>query len=155
MGLPFAFASHFAAAMMLPAIQIYRARFRPSKYLSQPYLMLGINVVAADTENEARLLATSARESFASLRRGMPIQLPPPNRSYEKDVLPFGAVPLEQMQLVAFVGTEATIAEGLETFVDATKADELIATSHIYDHAARVRSLEILASAGSPLTRAK
>src|SRR6516164_3385776 len=151
MGLPFAFASHFAAAMMLPAIEIYRAGFRPSKYLSQPYVMLGINVVAGDTEDEARLLATSARESFASLRRGMPIQLPPPNKAYEKDVVPFGAVPLEQMQLVAFVGTESTIAKGLQKFIHATKADELIAASHIYDHAARVRSLQILASAGSAL----
>jgi luciferase family oxidoreductase group 1 len=153
MGLPFAFASHFAAAMMRPAIQIYRARFRPSAYLLQPYVMLGINVVAADTEEEARWLATSGRESFASLRRGMAIQLPPPNRAYEKDVVPFGAVPLEQMPLVAFVGAESTIAEGLQKFVDATQADELIATSHIYDHAARVRSLQILVSAGSALGR--
>jgi luciferase family oxidoreductase group 1 len=154
MGLPFAFASHFAAEMMLPAIQIYRARFRPSKELSQPYVMLGINVVAADTDDEARLLATSGRESFASIRRGMPVQLPPPNREYEKDVVPFGAVPLEQMQLVAFVGAESTIAEGLQKFVDATQADELIATAQIYDHAARVRSLQIFASAGSALTPA-
>ena len=151
MGLPFAFASHFVAAMMLPAIQIYRASFRPSKNLSQPYVLLGINVVAADTDDEARFLATSGRESFASFRRGMPIQLPPPNSAYEKDVVPFGAVPLEQMQLVAFVGAESTIAEGLQKFVDATKADELIATSAIYDHAARVRLLQIFASAGSAL----
>jgi luciferase family oxidoreductase group 1 len=150
-GLPFAFASHFAAAMMLPAIEIYRASFRPSEHLSQPYVMLGINVVAADTDNEARLLATSGRESFASIRRGVPIQLPPPNRMYEKDVVPFGAVPLEQMPLVAFVGAESTIAEGLQKFVDATQADELIATAQIYDQAARVRSLEIFASAGSAL----
>jgi luciferase family oxidoreductase group 1 len=154
MGLPFAFASHFAAAMMLPATQIYRANFRPSKTLSQPYVILGINVVAADTDDEARLLATSARESFASLRRGVPIQLPPPNSAYEKDVVPFGAVPLEQTQMVAFVGADSTIAEGLREFVDATKADELIATSQIYDHAARVRSLQIFASAASALARA-
>jgi luciferase family oxidoreductase group 1 len=154
MGLPFAFASHFAAAMLLPAIQIYRAGFRPSEYLSQPHVMLGINVVAADTDAEARWLATSGRESFASLRRGVPIQLPPPNRAYEKDVVPFGAVPLEQMKLVAFVGAESTIAEGLRAFVDATGADELIATSHIYDHAARIRSLQILASAGAALNQA-
>jgi luciferase family oxidoreductase group 1 len=153
MGLPFAFASHFAAQMMLPAIEIYRTRFKPSKDLLEPYVMVGINVVAGETEDEARLLATSGRESFASLRRGTPIQLPPPNRAYEKDIVPFGAVPLEQMQLVAFVGTESKIAEGLQKFVDATDADELIATSHIYDHAARVRSLQILASAGSVLTR--
>jgi alkanesulfonate monooxygenase SsuD/methylene tetrahydromethanopterin reductase-like flavin-dependent oxidoreductase (luciferase family) len=140
--------------MMLPAIEIYRASFRPSEHLSQPYVMLGINVVAADTDNEARLLATSGRESFASVRRGVPIQLPPPNRMYEKDVVPFGAVPLEQMPLVAFVGAESTIAEGLQKFVDATQADELIATAQIYDQAARVRSLEIFVSAGSALTPA-
>jgi luciferase family oxidoreductase group 1 len=152
MGLPFAFASHFAAAMMLPAIEIYRASFRPSKHLQRPYVMLGINVVAADTDAEARFLATSGRESFASLRRGVPIQLPPPNSAYEKDVLPFGAVPLEAMQLIAFVGSESTIAEGLHKFVDATRPDELIATSHIYEHSARRRSLQIFVSAGSALT---
>ncbi len=160
LGLPFAFASHFAAAQMIPAMQIYRANFRPStlrasRYggqagLEKPYVMLGINVVAADTDAEARFLATSGRESFANLRRGMPTTLPPPNRAFEKDVVPFGAIPLEEMTLVAFVGTRSTIADGLRRFVDATKADELIAVSHIYDHAARVRSLEILAEAGAP-----
>src|SRR5258707_10694463 len=154
MGLPFAFASHFAAAMLLPAIQIYRANFRPSKHLSQPYVMLGINVVAADTDDEARFLATSGRESFESFRRRVPIQLPPPNSAYEKDIVPFGLAPLEEMQVVAFVGAESTIAEGLQEFVHATRADELIATSQIYDHAARVRSLQIFASAGSALPRA-
>jgi luciferase family oxidoreductase group 1 len=151
LGLPFAFASHFAAAMLLPALQVYRERFRPSAGLSRPYVILGVNVVAADTDDEARFLATSGRESFASLRRGMPIQLPPPNKAYEKDVVPFGAVPLAQMPLVAFVGSQSTVADGLQKFVDVTGADELIATSHIYDHAARVRSLEIFASAGSTL----
>ena len=137
--------------MMLPAIQMYRAIFRPSTTLAQPYVILGINVVAADTDADARFLATSGRESFANLRRGMPTTLPPPNRSFEKDVVPFGAIPLEEMSLIAFVGTQSTVADGLRRFVDATKADELIAVSHIYDHAARVRSLEILAEAGSGL----
>jgi len=148
LGLPFAFASHFAAQMLLPAIRIYRERFRPSAALQKPYVILGINVVAADTDADARLLATSGRESFANLRRGRPTTLPPPNPAFEKDVIPFGTIPLEEMPLVAFVGTAATIADGLRRFVDATQADELIATSHIFDHAARVRSLEILASAG-------
>ena len=151
LGLPFAFASHFAAQMMLPAIQIYRANFRPSTTLAQPYVILGINVVAADTDAEARFLATSGRESFANLRRGMPTTLPPPNRAFEKDVVPFGKIPLEEIPLVAFVGTQATVADGLRRFIDATQADELIAVSHIYDHVARVRSLEILAAAGSAL----
>ena len=147
LGLPFAFASHFAAQMMLPAIKIYREQFRPSATLAKPYVILGINVVAADTDAGARLLATSGRESFASLRRGIPTTLPPPNPAFEKDVIPFGTIPLEEMMLVAFVGTQTTIADGLRRFVDATQADELIAVSHIYDHAARVRSLEILARA--------
>jgi luciferase family oxidoreductase group 1 len=158
LGLPFAFASHFAAQMLLPAIKIYRERFRADARLKprapdldRPYVMLGINVVAADTEEEARMLATSGRESFASLRRGHPIPLPPPNRAFEKDVIPFGTIPLEEMMLVAFVGTKDTIADGLRQFAARTKADELIATSHIYDHAARVRSLEILAEAGALL----
>jgi len=178
LGLPFAFASHFAAQMMLPAIRIYREQFRPATIdkgaqvraregaergegtpasdragvwggapPGKPYVMLGINVVAADTEAEARMLATSGRESFASLRRGNPIPLPPPNKDFEKDVVPFGTIPLEEMPLVAFVGTKETIADGLGKFVARTQADELIATSHIYDHGARVRSLEILAEA--------
>jgi luciferase family oxidoreductase group 1 len=151
LGLPFAFASHFAAAHLMPAIEIYRSHFRPSAHLAQPYTILGINVVSADTEPEARLLATSGRESFANLRRGMPTTLPPPNRAYEKDVVAFGAIPLEEMLSVAFVGTADTVADGLRRFVAATAADELIAVSHIYDHAARVRSLEILAEAGSAL----
>jgi len=147
LGLPFAFASHFAAQMLLPAIRIYRDQVRPSPTLAHPYLMLGINVVAADSEEQARLLATSGRESFASLRRGVPIPLPPPNKAFDKDVVPFGTIPLEEMPLVAFVGTKDTIADGMSKFIAQTQADELIATSHIYDHAARVRSLEILAEA--------
>jgi luciferase family oxidoreductase group 1 len=151
LGLPFAFASHFAAQMLLPAIRIYRERFQPSPTLAQPYVMLGINVVAADTEEEARMLATSGRESFASLRRGNPIPLPPPNKAFEKHVVRYGTIPLEETTLVAFVGTKDTIADGLRKFVAHTQADELIATSHIYDHAARVRSLEILAECRAAL----
>src|SRR5204863_5521716 len=126
LGLPFAFASHFAAQMMLPAIEIYRANFRPSATLAQPYVMLGINVVAADTDADARFLATSGRESFANLRRGMPTTLPPPNRAYEKDVVPFGTIPLEEMMLIATVGTRDTIAGAMRRFVEATDSDELI-----------------------------
>ena len=92
LGLPFAFASHFAPAAMMQAIEIYRARFRPSDTLAQPYVMLGINVVAAATDDEARFLATSGRQSFASLRRGMPTTLPPPNREFEKEVVPFDRI---------------------------------------------------------------
>jgi luciferase family oxidoreductase group 1 len=151
LGLPFAFASHFAAAQMMPALQLYRSGFRPSEQLARPYSMLGVNVVAADTDKEARFLATSGRESFANLRRGMPTTLPPPNREFEKDVVAFGAIPLEEVTSVAMVGSAATVTDGLRRFIALTAPDELIVVSHLYDHAARVRSLEILAQAGPAL----
>jgi luciferase family oxidoreductase group 1 len=151
LGLPFAFASHFAAAQMMPALEIYRSNFHPSKQLAQPYSMLGVNIVAADTDAEARFLATSGRESFANLRRGMPTTLPPPNRTFERDVVPFGTIPLEEVTSVAMVGSAAIVTDGLRRFIALTAPDELIAVSHIYDHAARVRSLEILAALGPAL----
>src|SRR4051812_25379261 len=109
LGLPFAFASHFAAAQMMPALQIYRSNFRPSSQLARPYSMLGVNVVAAETDGEARFLATSGRESFANLRRGMPTTLPPPNREFEKDVVSFGSLPLEEVNSIAMVGSASTV----------------------------------------------
>ena len=146
MGLPFAFASHFAAAQMMQAIGIYRARFRPTAALPQPRVMLGVNIVAADTDKEAQYLATSGRESFANLRRGMPTALPPPNREFEKDVVPFGAIRLEEIQSVSIVGSPATVRDDLRDFISRTTPDELIVVSHIYDHAARLRSHELAAS---------
>jgi luciferase family oxidoreductase group 1 len=144
-GLPFAFASHFAPMQMMQAIDVYRRQFRASGALARPYVMLGVNVVAAGTDEEARFLASSGREAFASLRRGMPVPLPPPSREYEKDVVPFGRIPLHEVTSVAMVGSRATVEEGLSRFVEDTGADELIVVSHIYDHAARVRSCEITA----------
>jgi luciferase family oxidoreductase group 1 len=147
-GLPFAFASHFAPAQMTDALAIYRSRFRPSSALTDPYAILGVNVVAAESDEEARFLATSGRQAFANLRRGMPSTLPPPNRDFEKDVVPYGRIPLGEMTSVAMVGSPATVREGLEAFVAQTAADELMVVSHIYDHAARVRSYELLAGLG-------
>jgi len=140
LGLPFAFASHFAPAHMMQALQLYRSNFRASVQLSKPYSILGVNVVAADTDEEARFLATSGRESFASLRRGMPIQLPPPNHTFEKDVVPFGSVSVEQTTSVAMVGSPSSVLDGFRRFIELTTPDELMVVSHIYDHSARVRS---------------
>jgi len=150
-GLPFAFASHFAPRFMMEALQIYRAGFRPSPQLAQPYAILGVNVVAADTDAEARLLATSGRESFANLRRGMPTRLPPPNRAFEKDVVPFGTIALEEVHSIAMVGSTSTILEGFRRFIALTAPDELMVVSHIFDHAARVRSYELTAEIGPQL----
>jgi luciferase family oxidoreductase group 1 len=146
MGLPFAFASHFAAAHMTQAIAIYRERFQPSAVLDTPYVMLGVNVVAAETDDDARFLATSGRQSFANLRRGMPTTLPPPNRELEKDVTPFRAIPLQEVQSVSIVGAGQTVHDDLTDLIARTQADELIIVSHIYDHAARLKSYEIAAS---------
>jgi len=145
LGLPFAFASHFAPAQMMQAIDIYRRSYRPSDANPTPYVILGVNVVAAETDDEARFLASSGRQAFASLRRGVPIQLPPPSREFEKDVVPFGQLPLHEVTSVAMVGSQATVASGFRSFLETTKADELMIVSHIYDHASRVRSYEIVA----------
>jgi luciferase family oxidoreductase group 1 len=144
-GLPFAFASHFAPAQMMQALAIYRDRYRPSDDHPKPYAILGLNAIAADTDAEARFLASSGREAFARLRLGMPIKLPPPSRQFEKDVVPFGQLPIEEVTSIAMVGSPATVEQGLRSFVEMTKADELIIVAHIYDHAARVRSYELVA----------
>ena len=146
LGLPYAFASHFAAPLMMQAIDVYRARFRPSADHARPYVILGANIIAADSDDEARYLATSGRKSFAALRGGMPIPLPPPDRDYEKEVVPFGVIPLQDVQSISFVGSPATVRDGLERFVAETHPDEVMVVSHIYDHAARLRSYEIAAS---------
>ncbi len=143
LGLPFSFASHFAPAMLHDAIAIYRDRFTPSEQLQRPYVMLGVNVVAADTDAEARSLASSGRQSFASLRSGRPIKLPPPSKEWERD--PADASDPTNQTRVSFVGTSATIRDQIADFVNRTQADELIAVSHIYDHAARLRSYELAA----------
>ena len=141
LGLPFSFASHFAPAMLHEATAIYRERFTPSEFLERPYLMLGVNVVAAETDADARFLASSGRQSFASLRSGRPIPLPPPSTEWERD--PSDRTDPSNQTRVSFVGAEATVHEQMRGFVDQTEADELIVVSHIYDHAARLRSYEL------------
>ena len=144
LGLPFAFASHFAPALMTEAISIYRQQFQPSEQLDKPYVMLGVNIIAADTDEEARFLASSGRQSFASLRLGQPIELPPPSKEWERD-------PNEQGEFavitrVSFVGATSTIRPQIDNFIKGTAADELIVVSHIYDHQARLRSYELAAA---------
>jgi luciferase family oxidoreductase group 1 len=140
LGLPFAFASHFAPAQMMEAITVYRQRFEPSEQHERPYVMLGANIVAADSDAEARFLSSSGRQSFASLRQGHPIELPPPSREWERDTA--GSQQLNGAR-VSFVGSLATITSQIHDFVAMTGADELIVVSHIYDHAARLRSYEL------------
>lgn len=146
LGLPYAFASHFAPAALDQALQVYRERFRPSEQLQRPYVMLGVNVIAADTDSEARLLASSLYQSFVNLRRGRPGQMPPPNPDFEATLGPQERELLAQTLSCSMVGSRATVKAGLEAFVARTQADELITSAHIYDHAARLHSLELTAS---------
>jgi luciferase family oxidoreductase group 1 len=145
LGLPFAFASHFAPAQMVQAVGIYRARFRPSDQLDRPYVMLGLNVVAADSDDEARLLATSVQQAFVAVRSGRPMPLPPPLRGYRENVDAQGAAILNDVLAYAAIGSADRIRRDIQAFHALTNPDELIITSTIFDHAARLRSYEITA----------
>jgi luciferase family oxidoreductase group 1 len=153
LGLPFAFASHFAPQAMTPAIEIYRSRFEPSDQLDRPYLMLGFNVCAAETDEEARYLRSSAAQSFVRLRRGNPGQLPPPVANFEDTLSAAEARMLAEVAACSAVGSPVTVRRGLEEFARRTGADEIMVASHIYDHAARLRSFELLASSGLEFQR--
>ncbi len=145
LGLPYSFASHFAPQLMMQAIDIYRANFQPSAHLDKPYVMLGYNVFAADTDEEARLLASSWQQSFVSLRNGRPIRLPPPVRDYTDTLAPHERALLDSVLSCAAIGTPATVTHIMRDFLARTKADELIITCNTYDHAARLRSYELVA----------
>jgi luciferase family oxidoreductase group 1 len=146
LGLPFAFASHFAPAQMMSAIEIYRATFRPSEQLQKPYVMLGFNIFAAPTDEEGRLLATSLMRAFASLRRGEPRRLQPPDPAFEATLSDMERAQLDQVLQCSAIGSPETVKASIAAFVARTGADELILASHIYDHAARVRAYEIAAA---------
>lgn len=145
LGLPFAFASHFAPAMMMQAIEIYRARFKPSAQLQKPYVMLGVSVFAAASDAEGLRLFTSLQQQFLNLIRGVPGQLMPPRDSMESLWQPEEKAHLERSLSCAMVGSQATVKEGLREFIGRTGADELMITAQIYDHTARLRSFEIAA----------
>ena len=145
LGLPFAFASHFAPDALLQALEIYRATFRPSSQLARPYAMAGVNVFAAASDAEARRLFTSVQQQFIHLRRGDPGPLEPPlddmNKLWSQDE----RAGVEHALKYSIVGGRDTVRRGLEQFIALTQADELMVTGQIFDHAARLRSFEIAA----------
>lgn len=151
LGLPYAFASHFAPAQMMPAIAIYRERFKPSERLSEPYVMLGFNVCAAETQEEATYLRSSSLQAFINLRSGTPGPLPPPVEDFESQMSPQDQAMLAQMGRCSAVGTPETVKRELANFIEQTDADELMLVSSIYDHKKRLRSVEIAAEAGRQL----
>ncbi len=154
LGLPYAFASHFAPAALDEALSIYRERFEPSEVLSEPYAMCGFNVFAADSEEEAEYLASSMQQSFVALRSGNPGRLKPPVRGYRESLPPQYRQMLDGVLAATATGTADQLREKMAAFVERTQADELILTSSIYDHEARKRSLALAAGAAVQLTTA-
>lgn len=147
LGLPFSFASHFAPTYMMHALNLYHRNFKPSKDLEKPYTMLGINIIAADTDEKAHMLATSHQQMFLNLRRGITTEFKPPLddvdavwSDFEKAAV---AELLEWPSMI--VGSPGTVKEKLEAFMEMTKADECIISSGIFNHADRLRSYEIVA----------
>jgi len=145
LGLPYAFASHFAPDLLDQALAVYRRDFRPSAGLARPHVMAGFNVFAADSDAEAELLASSQQQAFVALRTGNPRQLPPPMAGYRESLGPQGARILDHVLECSAVGSAATVARGIAAFVARTGVDEVMVASAIYDHDARKRSLEITA----------
>lgn len=145
LGLPYAFASHFAPAQMMQAVAAYRERFRPSPRLERPYVMLGFNVFAADTAGEAELLVTSVQQAVVNLRAGRPTPLPPPAPDYARRLGPHERAIVADVLACSAVGPPEVVGRELSAFVARTGADEVMVTSQIYDHAARVRSYAIVA----------
>ncbi len=152
LGLPFAFASHFAPDDLTQALAVYRDLFKPSKQLQQPYAMVAANVVAAPTDAEARRHFTSVQQSFINLRRGTPGQLPPPIDDIDSYASPVERAALNHTLSRSFVGSPDTVARGLQSFINTTQADELILTAHIYDHTARLRSFQLVSQLREALT---
>jgi len=147
LGLPYAFASHFAPQAMLEAVSIYRERFKPSTQLSKPHVMIGCNIIVSDTEDEARKLFTSSQQQFTRMVRGTRGQLPPPVDDIESFWSPAEKEQVASMLACSFHGSPATIKEKLVPLIKATGANELMVAAAIWDHPARVRSFELLAQA--------
>jgi luciferase family oxidoreductase group 1 len=148
LGLPYAFASHFAPTHLHAAVELYRREFQPSQQLQRPHVMLGFNVFAADSDEEGQLLATSVQQAFASLVNGRPDRLPPPALGYMERLPMAERVFVERSLACSAVGSPQTVCRAMEDFVERTGADELMITSQVFDHGARLRSYEIVAVLG-------
>jgi len=153
LGLPFAFASHFAPAQLIDALAIYRSKFQPSRWLSAPRVMVGSTVIVAPTDAEARFHFSSLQQAFLRLRSNRPGRLPPPREGFEETLTPEERAILDEALSCAFVGAPEAVHQGLEEFLARTAADELIVSAQIHDHAARVRSFALLAEVRDQLSR--
>lgn len=144
LGLPFAFASHFSPENTLPALKLYRDSFQPSEILAKPYVIVGLNVIAADEDDKAHVLATSQQQAFLSLIRRTPSTLKPPVQSMEQIWTPYEKMIVDKQLQTTMIGSPNTVKEKLQAFLDETQADEFMINTHIYDHTDRLRSYEIV-----------
>ncbi|PZP56827.1 MAG: LLM class flavin-dependent oxidoreductase [Micavibrio aeruginosavorus] len=151
MGLPYAFASHFAPDALMQAIHLYRSQFRPSKQLDKPYIMLAANVFAAESDEEAQYHFTTIQQQFAKLRKGNPGKLPKPVNKIDDILSPMEKASVDHALSCSLVGSKATVTKQLTEFIEKTSPDEIMATGAIYDHKARLRSFEILAEIKSEM----
>ena len=147
LGLPYAFASHFAPEQLIPSLQIYRSRFKPSEQLDRPYAMVGVNIIAAESDAKARRLATTQQMSFVNLFRGARGLSQPPIDDIESYWSPSEKAQAARMLARSIIGSPETVRSGIEALVAETSADELIVVSDLYDHTARLRSFELIADA--------
>lgn len=150
LGLPYSFASHFAPSMLMQALDVYRSEFEPSAYLDKPYVMLGYNVFIGECDEEGMLLASSAQQSFLSLRLGKPKPLPRPKRDFYINLGPREKLAIEQTLGASAIGSPQTVREQMQAFILQTQANELIVSSSIYDQGQRLRSYELLAQIALP-----
>jgi len=147
LGLPYSFASHFAPDLLIPALEIYRSRFKPSAQLDRPYAMVGVNIIAAGSDAEARRLATTQQMSFANIFRGARGLSQPPIDDIESYWSPIEKAQAQRMLARSIIGSPETVRAGMEALVAETGADELIVVSDVYEHPARLRSFELIAEA--------
>ncbi len=153
LGLPFAFASHFAPDYLHAALELYRRNFKPSPQLTHPHVMIGVNVVAAETDDEARHLLTSLQQMFLGMIRGARTELPPPVDTMRGRWSPAEQAHAHRMMRCSAVGSPMTVREELVALIDQTGADEIIATAQIFEHSARLRSFEIASGVFEELNR--
>jgi luciferase family oxidoreductase group 1 len=145
LGLPYAFASHFAPADLMPALKTYRENFRPSEYLDKPHVMAGFNVFAADSDEEAQYLASSMQQSFVRLRSGTPGKVAPPKEGYWESLGPMEQETLQQMLTCSAIGSADTVRQKITEFASLTQVDEIMLAGMIYDNEARLQSFKIAA----------
>jgi luciferase family oxidoreductase group 1 len=151
LGLPYAFASHFAPAELHNALRVYRERFQPSEHLDKPYAMAGLNVIGAETDDEARLMFSSLQQSFVNLRTGRPGRMPPPVEGFEARLDAGALAAVDDMLRCSVIGSPETVRKGLAAFIADTGVDEVIITGPIFDHQKRLRSFQIAAEAAKTL----